>query len=237
MSITDYVKRQKFHPTFLGVLVNPYFIVRYRIDRSVKAIGQKSHGRLLDFGCGSRPYEHHFVNVTEYIGMDIEVSGHPDEKKRADIYYDGKTVPFEDDTFDVVFSSEVFEHVFNADELFAEIARVLKPGGALFLTLPFAFPEHEQPYDFARYTQFGITSVLERAGLTVTSIEKNGNMIHAIGQLINAYFFGVTRRSKLLQLIVQIVICAPVTILTELMAKVLPRDDRFYCGLVVHAKA
>ena len=60
--------------------------------------------------------------------------------KGARIYpvldYDGEKIPFEDNRFDVVFSSNVFEHIPHIDELQCEIQRVLKPGGRMVCILP-----------------------------------------------------------------------------------------------------
>ena len=56
--------------------------------------------------------------------------------------------------------NQVLEHVFNPDDFVREIARVLKPGGALLLTVPFVWNEHEQPYDYARYSSFGLRAFL-----------------------------------------------------------------------------
>ena len=86
-----YLARQTFDPTLLGIVLNPYYIVRRRINEAVKRFAANACGDLLDVGCGSRPYEHHFKGLSTYTGLDIEESGHPHEKKRADVYYDGKT--------------------------------------------------------------------------------------------------------------------------------------------------
>ncbi|MEI9999016.1 MAG: methyltransferase domain-containing protein [Verrucomicrobiota bacterium] len=61
-----------------------------------------------------------------------------------------------DARFNAVVSTEVLEHLFNYDEILSELWRVLRPNGRLFLTTPFIWPEHEQPYDCARHTSFGL---------------------------------------------------------------------------------
>jgi len=65
------------------------------------------HGRILDVGCGSKPYQELF-GATEYIGLEIEGS----VSKDADYLYAGKVFPFNDEDFDSVFSSQTLEHVF-----------------------------------------------------------------------------------------------------------------------------
>ena len=62
-------------------------------------IKRESHqlgGSLLDFGCGSKPYEALFCGSTNYVGVDIEVPGHGNEFKHADLFYDGKNLPLVD---------------------------------------------------------------------------------------------------------------------------------------------
>ena len=106
-------------------------------------------------GCGSKPYENLFVHADKYIGCDVEVSGHNHSDSKIDYFFDGKKLPFSDGTFDAVVSFEVFEHVFNLPEILTEINRVTKEKGTLLISIPFAYGEHEIPYDFARYTSFG----------------------------------------------------------------------------------
>jgi len=90
----------------------------------------------LDIGCGSKPYESLFKNVTNYIGVDIESSGHDHTDSKVDLYYDGKKLPFDDNYFDCVVSFEVLEHVFNIEELLSEIKRVMKKGGYGIFLVP-----------------------------------------------------------------------------------------------------
>ena len=98
----------------------------------------------MDFGCGTKPYRT-FFQVEEYVGVDFENPGHPHDNEQIDIFYDGKNIPLPDGYFDSVLSSEVFEHVFNIDEVLAEINRVMKSDGKLLITCPFAWNEHEVP--------------------------------------------------------------------------------------------
>ena len=69
--------------------------------------------------------------INNYIGLDIE-TGLNYEGIKADVFWDGKIMPFESDSFDVVISTEVLEHVPNPDAYLIEVKRVLKPGGIFF---------------------------------------------------------------------------------------------------------
>jgi SAM-dependent methyltransferase len=73
------------------------------------------------------------------IGLDVEDSNYASIKTENVIFYDGINIPFENETFDVIFSSNTLEHVSEIDELEAELRRVLKPDGICIHILPSHF--------------------------------------------------------------------------------------------------
>ncbi len=171
---------------------NPnFFVAGYLIrNRLLKSISKNSNflsGKMLDFGCGSKPYREIF-NVNEYIGLDYNSAGHDHSNENIDYYYDGIKIPFDDNFFDSVFSSEVFEHVFNLEEIIPEINRVMKMNANILITCPFAICEHEQPNDFARYTSFAIKHLMQKNGFEILNYEKVGSSIDVIFQLQQIYF-------------------------------------------------
>ena len=95
------------------------------------------------------------------------------EKNYGKLSYicDLKNIPICADYYDLVFCSQTLEHVPDPNRVLAEIERVLKPGGHLWLTAPFYYEEHEVPYDYYRYTQFGLRYLIQNAGLQLVSIE------------------------------------------------------------------
>ena len=108
--------KEQFIPSFIGVFINPFYIIRKGLYKGVVSNKKYLKGRLLDFGCGNKPYEDLF-DVQEYIGLDIEESGHSHKNEQVDIYYNGKTIPFDDNHFDSILSVEVFEHVINLEQI------------------------------------------------------------------------------------------------------------------------
>ena len=68
--------------------------------------------------------------------------------------------------------NQVLEHVFNPQEFLGELGRVLARGGRLLLTVPFVWDEHEQPFDYARYSSFGLKALLEQHGFRVLQHRK-----------------------------------------------------------------
>lgn len=87
-------------------------------------------GRVLDFGCGSLVYKPMFQKADEYIGLDIEDSVY-NAKDECVVHYDGRTIPFEDESFDCVYSIQVLDDIEDLDYSVLEIARVLKRGASL----------------------------------------------------------------------------------------------------------
>jgi SAM-dependent methyltransferase len=216
--------RHSFHPRWYQIFSEPFFIIRRGLGSAVKRHAAQLSGSILDFGCGSKPYRGYF-NVDEYIGLDIETevsSSNPDLK--ADVFYDGKRIPFNEGRFDGVFTTEVLEHVFNPDEILPEINRVMKPGGLLLLTCPFFWQEHEQPYDYARYTSFGLKHLLQRHGFEVVNYEKTGSYFETIlqGMVTYAYFF-IPHKPKALEVLFFSIFITPWLALGLLLAKLLPR--------------
>jgi SAM-dependent methyltransferase len=161
----------------------PYFLLRSELYKAIFKYKDYMSGKMMDFGCGSSPYKPLFSHVDSYIGVDYQGEGHSHESEEIDVFYDGKVLPFEDGHFDSIFSTEVFEHVFNLPDILTELNRVLKPGGRILFTCPFVWIEHEAPADFARYTRFALKSMAESAGFRIVIEDKTGNYITAMAQL------------------------------------------------------
>jgi len=142
--------------------------------------------KVLDVGCGDLIYKSLFKEQ-DLIGIDVEESGRKSNQKNPDFYFDGINIPFEENTFDLVLCTEVIEHAVEPEELINEIRRVLKPSGYLYLTVPMMFGEHETPYDFRRYTSFGLKKLLSSSFREIW-FEKTEIGIDAIKTIINSEF-------------------------------------------------
>jgi SAM-dependent methyltransferase len=124
---------------------------------------------VLDAGAGRAPYRGLFAHAGYETADFLAVKG----KKYTppDYVCDLAEIPVEDARFDHVIFTQVLEHIPEPPRVLAELNRVLKPGGRLWLTAPLFYAEHEKPYDFFRYTQFGLRRLLEDAGFEVLEID------------------------------------------------------------------
>jgi SAM-dependent methyltransferase len=149
------------------------------------SISKFAKGRLLDIGCGNKPYEKEFDGkITEYIGCDIIQSN----LNKVDILCAADKIPLDPEQFDTVFSTQTIEHVENHQGLVNEAYRLLKPGGFFIVSGPLYWHLHEEPYDFFRFTKYGYEYILKKAGFEVEEIIPNGGMWATTGQVrIHSY--------------------------------------------------
>jgi hypothetical protein len=93
-------------------------------------------------------------------------------------------LPVPDEAYDAVLCTQVLEHVPNPDAVIAELFRVLRPGGRLYLTVPLAWELHEMPFDFYRYTPHGLATILGGAGFTDLDIRPRNDCFATLAQLL-----------------------------------------------------
>lgn len=230
------ISSQSFSPGLLGVWTNPFYLARKALWHEIARLAPQFDGRLLDVGCGTKPYRSLFARVTQYDGVEIDT---PQNRmyKQADFFYDGSEFPFSNEAYDGVVCNQVLEHVFNPDQFLSEINRVLKPDGTVLLTLPFVWDEHEQPWDYARYSSFGLKKLLERNGFIIVEYRKTNADVRVLFQLVNAYLFKILNTSNAkLNLAVTAIFMAPFTVLGIALGKLLPSNPDLYLDHVVLAR-
>lgn len=179
-----------FNPSKLTFENVDRFFIKKSIYGYMMSKSQLLKGKLLDVGCGEMPYRNTFLEnfaIKSYIGLDIFGALEYKTNVKPDYFWDGTTMPFEDDFFDSGFATEVLEHCPDPNITLLEIYRVLKPNSPLLLTIPFLWPTHESPYDFYRYTPFALKSILEKAGFEEIEIEGLGGWHASFAQMIGLW--------------------------------------------------
>lgn len=122
-------------------------------------------GVVLDVGCGLCPYKQLFVPEWNYMPIDRgEAEENFDYRTEDVLYYDTDIFPMGDRSVDLVFHSEVMEHVYDVRQFLGECNRVLKRGGYMVATVPFQARYHYIPYDYWRYTPSSLKNLLEESG-------------------------------------------------------------------------
>jgi SAM-dependent methyltransferase len=153
-----------------------------------------AHGTMLDYGSGGQPYRKLFeTRVQKYVAADVQAT----PGRNVDVLLEpNKPVPLADSSVDTVLSSQTLEHV--PDPLFylQECHRLLKPGGGLILTAPMQWRHHEVPYDYYRFTRYGLESLMTRAGFRVQSITGTGGVFALLGQILDSALFERGVRSR-----------------------------------------
>ena len=182
--------KEQFDPSFFGIFINPFYIARKGLSQNIRMLASRISGKVLDVGCGTKPYEYFFDSL-EYIGLELDTPKNRLNRK-ADYLYDGIYFPFSDGEFDSVVANQVLEHIFSPDIFLSEISRVMKKSGYMLITVPFIWDEHEQPFDYARYSSFGLNHILEKHGFEIIEFKKSANDIRAIFQLVNIYIYKKT---------------------------------------------
>jgi SAM-dependent methyltransferase len=130
--------------------------------------------RVLDLGCGAGDSVDLFRSVdpqVSWVGADIEDSAEVAGRTRTDaefVSFDGRRLPFEGSSFELVYCKQVLEHVEHPRELIAEVARVLRPGGHLAGSTSQLEAFHSR--SVFNWTPYGFTRVAEDAGLRVVEL-------------------------------------------------------------------
>lgn len=233
--IIAFLRHQSFQPGLFAVVFNPFYFIRRSLYLEIKKLAPNLTGKLIDLGCGRKPYESLF-SVREYIGVDIAQSGHDHRLSKIDVFYDGRKLPFPDETFDSLFCSEVLEHVFQPAETLDEIARVLKSGGKALITIPFSWNEHEVPYDYARYTSFGIKHLLETHGFRVTEMKKTGSFAQVVLQLSALYIYEVLKRFNKVGYVLSLFLIVPLNVIGLFILPIMPTNKTLFFNSVVLAE-
>lgn len=158
-------------------------------------------GRLLDVGCGKKPYYGIFSKkVVSYTGLDLD---------GGDVSGSALKIPFNSNSFDTVLSTQVIEHVEEPQIMLKEIHRVLKRNGHLILTAPLFWCLHEEPNDYFRFTKYSLSTLLKKENFKIIHIKERGNWLTTLGQMISLFLessfnrFFLKYPKRFLQFIIQ----------------------------------
>jgi SAM-dependent methyltransferase len=171
---------------------------------------------VLDAGAGEQPYRRFFAHCT-YEAADFEKVDKPYAK--STYVCDLASIPVENGRFDAIIFNQVMEHLPDPLVVLTEMRRVLKPQGAIMCTAPFFYEEHEQPYDYFRYTQFGWRHLMGKAGLEVQRLDWMEGYFGTIGYQLERAAKHLPRRAD--ELPSSLRLSLPLIFLSKLLFRVL----------------
>jgi SAM-dependent methyltransferase len=166
----------------------------FKTDEFVKKIaGQiENDSKILDVGAGLCPYKKYF-NKAVYISQDLCVNGDNTNWNfsHIDIKSDASDMPIEENTFDYILCTSVLEHLSHSGKAFREFSRVLRKKGRLFLIVPLTVGEHHEPFDYFRFTQFGLKLLAQENGFDVIEIKRQGGFFIFLSQTLTglSYYY------------------------------------------------
>jgi SAM-dependent methyltransferase len=144
--------------------------------------------RVLDIGCGVKPYYPYFAAVaSDYVGLDLGPGPAVDVVGRAE------ELPFDDGSFDAVLATQILEHVEDPPRVIREVRRVLGPGGVAMISTHGTFPYHPAPRDLWRWTQEGLEKIFRDNGdWSDVSLDPAGGTVACFGYIIAWYLKAAT---------------------------------------------
>ena len=167
---------------------DPDKIIKDILWRDISYASRFAKGKLLDIGCGSKPYQSLFSKkINEYIGIDTY-------SPLADIKKDFFTAHIPSHTFDTILCTQVIEHVPDPNILLKKINTLLKKDGVLILTAPLVAALHEEPNDYYRFTKYALNNLLNHNGFTIITLKEEGDWISSNLTMIAFYLEGTCNR-------------------------------------------
>ncbi|MDE1997953.1 MAG: class I SAM-dependent methyltransferase [Burkholderiales bacterium] len=159
-----------------------HYIVLSQLNKWIASTAAPAaSGVLLDYGCGGQPYRSVFQPyITKYIGADVTAAS----GVTLDIELDaGAGAPLPDGSIDTILSTQVLEHVYDFQAYLVDCARLLKPSGRIIISAPMQWRHHEVPYDYWRFTRYGLEKGLRSAGFWILDLRPCGGVYSLLGQV------------------------------------------------------
>ena len=165
----------------------PFDLGRRAVDRFVGAAAAAipAGAVVLDLGAGESRYRDRFPGK-RYFAVDLALGDARWDYRGLDCLADLHRLPFRDRSADAVVSTQTLEHLRDPRAFFREVARVLRPGGALFLTAPQSFREHQAPHDYWRFTRYSLRMLAEEAGFEGIGVDALGGFFAFLGDRMPA---------------------------------------------------
>jgi len=216
---------KKISPSKYHSNKQPHNWLVYKIaDKMLEKYSIYYKGVLVDLGCGESPYKDYFLQYAEkYIGVDWSNTYH---NSKADVISNlNEMIDLPDEYADTVVSLSVMEHLCEPQIFLKEAYRILKPSGTMILQVPFQWWVHEAPYDYFRYTPYGLRYLFEKAGFNDITIEPQSGIFSMIFLKLNYFTLRFIRGPKAIRYIIKGFLL-PMWYILQWIAPILDKLDR-----------
>jgi len=157
-------------------------------------------GKLIDLGCGIKPYETIFKDyIDTYFGVDYPSTAEVNYGKdtKVDLFADCTDTKLEEGAFDTLLSTQVIEHIIDTNKFIKECCRLLKTDGIGIFTIPFVWRLHAEPFDFFRFTKFSIEKLFTDNGFEIIELKPTEGAFAALIQSRIVTHYGCKDKSKI----------------------------------------
>jgi SAM-dependent methyltransferase len=164
-------------------------LARWLRDEAERARRREPKPRLLDVGCGIKPYEPFFAGaVAEYVGVDVA-------NPAAELEGTVEEIPVADESFDVVLCTQTLEHAEDPRRAVRELRRVVAPGGRVLASTHGVQVYHPNPDDYWRWTHAGLERLFrENASWNDVTVTPGSGTTACIGMLVSTYIALLAKR-------------------------------------------
>ena len=165
---------RRFFSGFKKTPFHPQWFVFKDEKSALEEIAQSAQGCVLDLGAGTQKIRGFLSPSCEYISLDYHETATQWYETIPSVFGDAAALPFPKDSMNTVLLLDVLEHLPDPEMCLKEVHRVLMTDGKLIFQVPFLYPLHDVPYDFQRWTLFGLHRLAQNHHFQI-EIEKGLN--------------------------------------------------------------
>jgi len=177
-------------PPHRANILHPMFLSKYYVKKALKPYFKFVKGTVLDIGCGIQPYRKDICEagkVKNYWGFDYFHTVSKDKIHVPEVNCTALELPVRSNSIDTVICTGVLEHIFEHSDVIKEVNRILKKNGNIIAFVPFMYPLHGNPFDYFRFSYFGVKSLFEENGFKHIEIKRDSGAIATLSSIFLHY--------------------------------------------------
>lgn len=176
----------------ISISVRRHFVDKFFLTHAQSFKDKK----IIDIG-GKKEKKRGLFDISDYTSQVTYVN--IDKSTDPDIVADATRIPLPSEACEVIIMGEILEHIPHPELVLKEAYRLLHSGGKVFVTVPFMYPIHADPYDYGRYTDYYWKEKARELGFTI-EIERQGGMFAILALAVQHYFRAHNRSIRPVQI-------------------------------------